>query len=303
MTKLLPKFEPRQVKLKDNKEITIRSFDKGDVKKCLLLRKEVYGAAFSRKEWEWKFGENCPFYSDVLLAEEAGKVVGIQPMIVFPFVVDGKEKTSLMLLDLMVTPSWQAKGIFSAFIDILQHEALKSVNFIYTFPNKRSLPGFINKFGWEIPFQPLLLSKVGRLRVLQDITAAPESSYIGLKKDNAYLDWRYSRPGMSYARIEKKTVLAWQKRFGIRCGLLAEFDFAAYEKRIVDVKGLAGTAPLIFLINSKSRASEILKNYRFAKTLNLLRQFNLVVKVNPADTYLLKNLSQWQLSFGDVDVI
>lgn len=106
-------------------------------------------------DW-WSFG--CPdATSGFMLAEVAGRVVGVQPLEVFPFTNDGEQLKGGLLTGVAVHPDFRRQGIFSALVKACEQEAWKQgADFVTTMPNERSRPGFL-KLGYVDPGRRRLL--------------------------------------------------------------------------------------------------------------------------------------------------
>ncbi|MBD3285908.1 GNAT family N-acetyltransferase, partial [candidate division WOR-3 bacterium] len=194
-----PKFNSEWIKLHDGSKITLRSLKKEDIPQCLEIRKAVYGSPFTVEEWRWKYGPSSPYFFDVLVGEYQENVIGMQALLAFPFQFGGEIKQSLNLLDLMIHPLWQKKGVFSAMIAKVERELRGSFSFMYTFPNERSCYGFIRKFGWKRLFSPCLLVRPALLYPDAKLDSQRQiENRVGILKDKQYIRWRYSRPGRTY---------------------------------------------------------------------------------------------------------
>lgn len=300
----VPGFEPRELTLSDSRTVVLRSFKPADTQQCLKLREEVYAEPFTEAEWAWKFGPGCPFPNQVLVVEAGGRVVGIQGMLAFPFRLGDSYVSSLMLLDLMIHPDWHRQGIFTKIIRIIESEVLARFDFIYTFPNRNSHPGFVDKLGWLVPFRPRLLARPALPRGLakEAIPQHRSRAYTGLVKNSTYLEWRYSRPGRTYEIPSPKSVLAYQKHFGLEIGFAAEFgEDDPYALKIMERE--ASPRPLFFLTNPSTSIFPMLKRKGFTDRVNHLRRFHVVIKPNPGFKRVAHKLADWELSFGDCDVI
>jgi GNAT superfamily N-acetyltransferase len=302
LDEVLPRFAPERITLRSGESVVLRSFSPKDVESCLWLRAEVYGTPFLASEWNWKFGQACPYPHEVLVAETEGKIVGIQPMIAFPFLAESQTLSALLLLDLMIHPAWRKKGLFTLLVKRVETELLDRFAFFYTFPNKNSLPGFTDKLGWVIPFRPLLMVRPALPRKLKenDSSTLPEPG-VRLFKDKAYFDWRYSRPARHYQQISPNAVLAYQKHFGIKAAFGAEFGGSEFLLGLME--NSAAPAPLVFLVNPNSPVHHLLKRKGFMPQINKLRRFHLTVKIKPGNQKLLADLARWELCFGDCDTI
>ncbi|TKJ42033.1 hypothetical protein CEE36_07355 [candidate division TA06 bacterium B3_TA06] len=305
----LPGFAPQKITLRNSKKVTLRSVTPNDKEKCLGLRLAVYGASFQSEVWDWKYSERCPYPHDVLVVEAEEEVVAIQAMLVFPFMIGKRRVHALSLLDLMVHPAWRKQGLFAHLIKRIERELLNRFAFFYSFPNRRSFPGFIRRFGWLIPFHPTLMVRLAlpkRVKKIPVETPHPSRPRVHLFKDQTYLDWRYSRPDMEYQRLSDRSVVAFQEHWKIKTAFAAEFSPQEGEESSSLLKAMeqaAAAAPLVFLTNPTSPTFGLLKRNHFSTRINLLRRFHLVVKMAPRHKELLQDLADWDLSFGDFDGI
>lgn len=307
LTDTLRNFEPKVETLRDGRNAITRSYLPKDLHSCLSLRNHVYGRPFSQDEWLWKYGDNCPYPHDVLIAESGGRIVGMQAMIAFPFKIKGEILNALSLLDLMIHQKWRGQGLFLKMVKRIEDELLKSFDFFYSFPNKRSYYGFIHSLKWGVPFHPTLMTRMAFPHSMPEPSSKPferSESNIQLIKDEKYLKWRYSKPNARYKIIDNTSVLAFQQHLGLRIAFVAEFTSINRKhflmKRIED---LSKYHPLVFLVNSTSATRLFLKSKGFSDQLNLIRRFHLVVKTRKENKALIKKLSSWEISFGDFDVL
>jgi hypothetical protein len=86
--------------------------------------------------------------SYVLLAEEAGKLVGLRAFMKWEWTWNGQIFRSIRAVDTATHPDYQGKGIFKKLtlhqVDICKQEGIA---FVYNTPNSQSKPGYI-KMGW-----------------------------------------------------------------------------------------------------------------------------------------------------------
>lgn len=101
-----------------------------------------------------------------MVAEVAGRVVGVQPMQVFPYTCDGGKLKGGLLTGVAVHPEFRRQGIFLALVEACEQEAWRQgADFVTTMPNERSRPGFL-KMGYVDPGCRRLLVRPLALRVL-----------------------------------------------------------------------------------------------------------------------------------------
>lgn len=118
----------------------------------------TYGAeapAPDAYEW-WSFG--CPeAASGFMVAEVSGRVVGVQPMELFPYTFDREAYRGGVLTGVAVHPGFRRQGIFLALVQACEREAWRQgADFVTTMPNERSRPGFL-KMGYLDPGRRRLL--------------------------------------------------------------------------------------------------------------------------------------------------
>lgn len=127
----------------------------------------TYGARATPQsvlDW-WSFG--CPTAtSGFMVADLAGRIVGVQPMEVFPFAWDGARFKGGLLTGVAVHPDCRRQGIFCALVHACEQEAWRQgADFVTTMPNERSRPGFL-KIGYVDPGRRRLLVRPLAMRAL-----------------------------------------------------------------------------------------------------------------------------------------
>ncbi len=109
-----------------------------------------------RYHW-WSLG--CPVATTGFMVAVAGeKLVGVQPMAIFPYRTTDTRVTGAMLTGVAVHPQWRRRGIFSALLNACEHEAWRQgAAFITTMPNDQSRPGFLKMGYTDLGLRTLLL--------------------------------------------------------------------------------------------------------------------------------------------------
>jgi GNAT superfamily N-acetyltransferase len=152
--------------------LVVRSYRPEDAAGARSVLAAAYGPAATPAsvfDW-WNFG--CPLAaSGFQVAEVGGRIVGVQPMELFPYEWSGRRLTGAMLTGVVVHPEFRRRGLFSRLIGACEKEAWqRGADFITTMPNERSRPGFL-KLGYREPGRrqllllPLSASKLARRAV------------------------------------------------------------------------------------------------------------------------------------------
>jgi predicted N-acetyltransferase YhbS len=155
----------------------------------------LLNGAFSRQQrgahargeeyWNWKF-KGSPFGHSILSVAVADqKIVGVDHLWPWEFVIRGKAIRALQPCDTVVDEEFRGKGIFTKLrLHGLQIAQERGYHLIFNFPNKNSLPGNL-QMGWH--FQGKITWRVRILKPLQVLR-----SFIGSGKASSFhLDDQY----------------------------------------------------------------------------------------------------------------
>jgi predicted N-acetyltransferase YhbS len=97
-----------------------------------------------------------------MVAEAAGRIVGAQPMGVFPFSDGSRTLKGGVLAGLAVHPDYRRRGIFAALVKACENEAWRQgASFVATMPNEKSRWGF-RKFSYTDLGRRRLLARLLR---------------------------------------------------------------------------------------------------------------------------------------------
>jgi GNAT superfamily N-acetyltransferase len=132
----------------------LRSYILGDEEGILELRRDVFGSKdpfkLNRDAWEWEFLQNPEGESIIIVAEEKAKIVGHYGLLPLIMSYYGKNVALALAVDLMVHPSFRRKGLFLRLFEHIVEEAKRhNIDAILGFPNRITLPTYINKLGWH----------------------------------------------------------------------------------------------------------------------------------------------------------
>ncbi|MBU2489628.1 MAG: GNAT family N-acetyltransferase [Proteobacteria bacterium] len=159
-------------------DLILRPYQPGDENQILGLRARVFGDADPVRSkmaaWKWQFADNPAGPGFIHLAEDAGRVKAQYAAIPTRMRVNGREEVFGFSCDTMVHPNYRKQGLFAALARecYARMEAQHGVRVVWGFPNEKSMPGFVNRLGWEragsaptrltLPHPALLLSPILR---------------------------------------------------------------------------------------------------------------------------------------------
>lgn len=225
--------EPRSAPRSRGEAVTTRAYRNADEAEVLdLLSMSLGPGPAGRRSPEffrWKHLENPFGQSLLLLAESAGRIVGLRAFMRWRFRVDGRSVRAVRAVDTATHPDHRGAGIFSRLTEGALRELRGEAELVFNTPNDKSLPGYL-KMGWRpvgrIPVairirRPLpvlrgarrLRSSTGspstirpapgvdgetaaealadpELSALLEEAAAPIARF-ATPRDAAFLDWRY----------------------------------------------------------------------------------------------------------------
>ena len=104
----------------------------------------LHAEHYNLNKWQWKYFQlpNCE--AQIYLCKEADQLLGYYHCPTYFGSIDGQEKKFAMVQDVGVSEAARGKGVFRKLAEYATRELLKSgVNFIYTFPNKKSIHTFL----------------------------------------------------------------------------------------------------------------------------------------------------------------
>jgi len=141
-------------------EITIREFKKNDFDSVMALVRSCYSDAAEPPEWwRWRHQGLDPQNSTMFVAADGDKIIGMRPLAIFPYFLQGKQVKGALFSAVMVHPDYRRLGIFSRLVKACIDEAWRrGAVFVNTMPNDLSYPGFM-KLGWRDPGDRTLLIK------------------------------------------------------------------------------------------------------------------------------------------------
>lgn len=127
----------------------------------LAVRNLAYSpdAALRQDFWDWRYFRNPHWRTQILVAESADQIIGLQPIASFPALVMGEVAAVCMLTGVVTHPEFRRRGVFTSLITQAFAQIRQQGDWLaYTFPNKLSYPGFMRTGQWlHIGSLPLYL--------------------------------------------------------------------------------------------------------------------------------------------------
>ncbi len=130
----------------------IREGTDEDIPEILNVLKASLGETSSKKTgeiWRFKHIDNPFGRSVVLVAIEAGEMIGVRAFMRWQWQKGDKLHTTFRAVDTATHPKHQGKGVFKKLtLQAIELAKQEGGHFIFNTPNQQSLPGYL-KMGWE----------------------------------------------------------------------------------------------------------------------------------------------------------
>lgn len=102
----------------------------------------------SENFWNWKHEQNPFGPSYVLLAEEAGQLIGLRAFMQWQWQWRNQTLRAIRAVDTATHPAFQGRGIFKTLtLQLLETCQQQNIQFVFNTPNEKSRPGYL-KMGW-----------------------------------------------------------------------------------------------------------------------------------------------------------
>lgn len=206
----------------------IREATHNDIPQILKVLKASLGETSSKKTeevWRYKHIDNPFGESLVLVAEEAGEIVGVRAFMRWKWQKGEEVYSAFRAVDTATHPAHQGKGIFKKLtLKALEIGKERGDHFVFNTPNEQSRPGYL-KMGWEevskLKVQIRLLNLPFNNMESEVVKSQKEDSIADLlntyfkqleasdrlftPKDLNYIQWRYLRnPLQNYTIVFDK---------------------------------------------------------------------------------------------------
>lgn len=327
------------------KEYSIRVAKLNDKEKVLRLLDDVFnkqqrsvGEARGDKFWNWKFENNIFGKAIVHIIESNNEILAVGTMWPWQFRSGVTLLNAYQLCDTVVTEKARGLGLFNLLNKKRIEFANKSkVDFLFNFPNKNSMPGYLN-MGWSylgrLPWHVKVLKPYTFLKNLSDknqklkisipkdmridffdFSDYSEEEYkknISVNKINGFYDWRYKEhPSREYGIAEN--IKGSKKSFAIftlsgKENLVEMIitdifcqkgleDFLL--KKIIETARTLNVSIIYMISNQKFRKISLLR-----RGFVTVRNKNLVcLPINLTIENKLLNMEKWDLFAGMHDSI
>jgi GNAT superfamily N-acetyltransferase len=164
----------------------------------------------------WKHHKNPFGESQVILAREEGKIIGVRAFMKWNWDCAGNTITTVRAVDTATDPAHQGKGIFKKLtMQAVRDCTEEGIPFVFNSPNTMSMPGYL-KMGWiangRLPLFVGLGSVIPRLHH-KGLEEALISGYkIGEALNRLPVDWKHQNVGNVYHTPLSKAYLEWRYR-------------------------------------------------------------------------------------------
>lgn len=304
----------------------IKEASQNDIPQILKVLKASLGEISSRKTeevWRYKHIDNPFGESLVLVAEEAGKIIGVRAFMRWQWQKGDHVYSAFRAVDTATHPDHQGKGIFKKLtLKALEIAKERGDHFVFNTPNSQSKPGYL-KMGWAevgklnihlrlvnfIPFNKKgpKYSSVGNPWNSSDLLNfyfqnQKAADRIFTPKDLDYINWRYvNNPLQDYAVIfDKNFFIAGYlkdrkriKEFRLSEVIVSEKGMKSAKARILKMAKSSGAA-----IVSSSPNNELKFALGFSGNFGPALTFR---PINCNNASFLE-LDTWSYSLGDLEL-
>lgn len=190
-----------------------------DLPEIIEVLKRSLGEGLLPKSVEyfiWKHHKNPFGESQVILAREEGKIIGVRAFMKWNWACDGNTITTVRAVDTATDPAHQGKGIFKKLTMQAVHECTEAgLPFVFNSPNTMSMPGYL-KMGWiENGRLPLFVGfgSIFHRLYRKGLEETLVSQYnIAEALDRLPVNWQHQQVGNVYHTPLSKAYLEWRYR-------------------------------------------------------------------------------------------
>lgn len=135
-----------------SEEYALRTYSSSDLDDILSLYETVFGKHRSPEWFEWRYDPPYVDGPQVIVAEQSGTVVGVEPFITFQIETGDDTVLAVQPADAMVHPDHRRKGLLTRMTELaLEQYAAGEPSFVFNFPNHAAVDAY-RKLGWrEVP--------------------------------------------------------------------------------------------------------------------------------------------------------
>lgn len=146
---------------------------------------DIYDEAY----WRWQYQQLPSHLSHVFVALDGEKIVGYYHVPTYACKVDGRILTMGNVQDVAVAPEYRGKGLFRDLTSFANSQLNGRVDFIYTFPNVKSIRTFVKYDAYTtVASVPAYLLPVRSASILRSrINLGPLTQILGF-----LVDWLFS---------------------------------------------------------------------------------------------------------------
>lgn len=302
------------------------------IKLTSLETKPFNKKLYLEKFWDWQYKKLPSKISYIFGAYDNDKIIGYIHVPIFNYFFNNKVILSACIQEVAIDKDYRNLKIFSHFLNYsIKYLKKKKIQFIYSFPNKRSIKTFSNfKFNkviqYKLSLSPIFLFKKSKQNTYISNRFKKEFNYCnttflkkhssGILRNEKYFKWRYDNsPKANYYYIytrTKKQVTAFivvrrLKFFGLNFIILMDLAFD-------DQVELVNLIKSIKKIKSLKKINFIIFLCKFTGYKNLSKYIQLIDipnflnfrKINYMTKYLGKNFNlrrDFLASLSDWDVL
>lgn len=153
--------------------------------------------------WDWLYRDNPAGGAITFVAEKNGRIIGHYPNVLQYLKIDNRIFQTGLVLHLATHADFRRLGVFRNLGQASMQELVRSrIPFSIAFPNKKSLPGFVNRLGFsDIATLPLLVKPLNIRNILTRATKKP-----GLASFLSFLLEPLYNMSFSHFRFKRKNI-------------------------------------------------------------------------------------------------
>jgi GNAT superfamily N-acetyltransferase len=198
-------------------ELVYGTADERDSEQLLALINLVQPhVPWDARHLHWQFFAPAAGPARLYVVRDAGRIVSLYVAVPHILEQGGQARRSFMIQDVMTHPAYRGGGFLHELGRVCLSEIQAAGDLGHTFPNERS-EGSFRRNGWtelcRVPqwsasvvekgsFHAAIEPWAGPFDADTDALWAEAGLDTGVRRDSAYLQWRYSKPGVHYQRYK-----------------------------------------------------------------------------------------------------